>query len=83
MKFTDEEVKALAAMTKEFKCPVCGSTHIIFNDQVTFNPEYNEPGTTTPAGFKKTAEGRCSWCGMTIEFDMEQLMESYAKTLKQ
>lgn len=75
MNFTPDELTALAAMVKAFKCPVCGNTKIIFDESVTFKPFY-AGDDVSQISWKKTASGRCSWCGMIYEFDMEQVMAS-------
>lgn len=75
MLFTTDELTALAAMVKTFKCPVCGNTHIKFDDNVTFRPFYAGEDVTQIT-WQKTAAGRCTWCGMIYEFDMEQVMAS-------
>lgn len=78
MNFTADEQSAIAAMVKNFKCPVCGNTHIDFIEEVLFNPLFDASGADKPEQWQKIARGHCGWCGLVLEFDMEKLMASYA-----
>lgn len=77
MKLTPDQVAALQALVKNFKCPVCGNTHIDFNDEVLLKPLYEDENLTNEQ-WLKIAVGHCRWCGLVTEFDLDKVMASYA-----
>lgn len=78
MTFTDDEKAAIAAMVKNFKCPVCGNTHIDFEPEAYFEALHPGADATEVALWLKKAVGHCHWCGLLLEFDMDKLMASAA-----
>ena len=82
MNFTTEQQTALQALIKNFKCPVCGNTHINFIEDVLFNPLFDVEGSDKPVKWQQVARGHCGWCGLVLEFDMDKVMASYALMTK-
>ena len=77
MNLTAEETAALQAMVKNFKCPVCGNTHIDFNEFASFKALYSDDKATVEEWIR-VATGHCSWCGWMLEFNMDKVMASYS-----
>lgn len=77
MEFTKQQLTALQEMVKNFKCPVCGNTHLKFEDFIIEKPLYSDKDSD-PEAWIKVAVGKCTWCGLIQELDLEKIMESYS-----
>lgn len=81
MNISDRQQEAITALTRNFKCPVCGNTHLRFEDFIVEKPLACDIDSD-PVKWIETVVGTCTWCGLLQEFDLNQIMESFEKMSK-